>query len=144
VPLSEDQEKSLLLLELGKRDDDTAIELTDLLWEQYAGQAVTDPRLRVLLVKRDLLLAFLGLNAELGLRWEEAGVVEDDSKLLANYSALLELVNARIASVSASRGARIGQIARTAPIVIADTTPYPIEPDDRIYRGDPLRASGPR
>jgi len=114
-------------------------------WSLYADEGLIRPRLQYLHAKHRAIQSLLS-----GV-WEQVDISEEDasekrSQKSAHLKALLEIVGDEIkvetARATGRRGIYVGPIERTAPVSVLDENPYPIEPSDRAYRGDPLRRTG--
>lgn len=136
MPLTDDQQQTLILSEIGKTGDADAITLVSLLWTKYEDQPAIDPRLRALFVKRDAIIALIGQNAAAVLVWKEADASQDNSGYIQALQKLLDVVNAQLAQIQGAGAAAVGVLTATAPIT--DTCGV-IDPNARVYRGDPLQ-----
>lgn len=135
MPLTDDQEQLLIATQFGKTGDADFAALISLLWTKYDDLPAIDPRLRPLMVRREALVSLItGLDAP-G-KWEEAGVSEDNSLALANLRFQLELVDKQLLRIQGAGAAFVGQLTATAPIPPRGSF---LDPNDRFYRGDPLR-----
>lgn len=153
-----DTRATKILLSYGKLRDPDARALVELSWAEHHWRGAVDPALPALYVERDLIKMLLGVAAGVsGLEedstvaplvdYKEADVEERGSQRAAHYQKLAADLTDQIAAVelraAGTRGA-VGQLTTTAPITMPDTTPLPATPDpnERAYRGDPLRRTG--
>lgn len=136
MALTAEQHQQRIVLQVG---DDAAMTLAssiDLLWA--AHDSVADLALRALLTKRDAIGVMLGrVRGQVTFRAPDGSAV-NLSDLTTQLRAMLAETEALIetAQSGASGTAAIGDLTATAPIMPASGE---MDPNDRAYRGDPLR-----
>ena len=136
MTLTADQHQQLIVLQVG---DDAAMTLASsiaLLWAAHAD--VADLPLRALYTKRDAIGVMLGrVRGQVTFRAPDGSAV-NLSDLTSQLRAMLAETEALIttAQSGADGAAAIGDLTTTAPIMPTGTQ---INPNDRAYRGDPLR-----
>lgn len=134
--------KALIILQIGDDASGTLAANIDLLWDTHAD--IANPALVALLTKRDAINVMLArVRNQVNFQaLDGARVAASDmfSHLLAMRKALEEQIAQAMAGQDGS--VAIGQLTTTAPIE-RDMSNQP-DPNNRIYRGDPLRRRGRR
>jgi hypothetical protein len=145
VPLNDAQQQALIASELGQTGVAAFTTFVTTVWTLYEDQALIHPRLRYLRAREHAIRYLIGTLQDL-IDHEEAGVSEKEHQQIDTLALLLKQTQDEIAGLlgqlQTGRTPKVGLITRAAPIVIADVVPLPIEPNDRGYRGDPLRRLG--
>lgn len=132
-------QSALLVQEFTWPDDwDKGAVVGDLL-SMYNDKRSQAPRLQYLYVKRHICQLILE-NVWQNVTWAEGGVQETDSQQSDHIQKLYDALTAEILflekRIAANRGGALAAITATAPIM--GTTGLLRNPNDRIYRGDPL------
>jgi hypothetical protein len=140
TPLTSAEYLALVINELGLAETSAPVRHISLLWRKHAPSGAVSTFLRYLYTKRDAI-RFLLSDAATKHDIKAGDVAEAWSQDFTHLRMLLEDTNtqitAELATVSGGRGASVGQLTQVAPIQVEDGT-YP-NPNERAYRGDPLR-----
>jgi len=139
MPLTDDQLKALIVLQVGDDAAGTLAANIDLLWT--AHDDVDDQALHGLLTKRDAIDTMLGrVRQQVSFKALDGASV-NLSDLSKHLLAMRETLDGQIESAQAgvSAGA-IGLLTQTAPIMRDNASQA--DPNSRALRGDPLRRRG--
>lgn len=142
MALTEQQYKDLIVTELGDTSDGLLAANIDLYWSK--NDAASDLEIRYRLAERDAIVLLLGA-ARTGADFKtSSGSSVALDQVFQHLLAMRDLVDTALASSQAALGSggALGLLTQTAPI-LRDNAGQP-EPNDRIYRGDPLRRRGRR
>lgn len=112
-------------------------------WDQRAAKDLIQPGLRKLYAKRDAVEWLLGANAPLD---DVSGpdMAQKRSQRFDHYQQLRQDLQAEILAVESRgvgvRAGAVGELRRTTPIDPLEPVPVrtTADPNDRVYRGDPL------
>ncbi len=140
MPLTQEQYSTLIVLEVGDTATGAIATNIDLLWTRW--DTIADLDLRALFVRRDAIdIAIADVRKQISFKALDGASV-DLSDLLEHLLKMREAVEAEIGQAGASAGGGIvvGGLVTTAPIM--PDNPFQNDPNDRQYRGDPLRPRG--
>lgn len=151
APLTDNEYLQLIRDELGAVDSgDAAIVAAydsldknlPLYWRKYQDRRGWGPRVRALYVKRDAVELLLGHMWQ-AVTNTDSDVSESLSDMFEHLQKLKDSVLGEIALLAsvrnAARGPAVGRMEATAPI---ETPGCLSDPNDRRFRGDPIRRSG--
>lgn len=140
MPLTSDQYKALVLTDLNQVGNADTTAARDLYWIAHEDKGGFHPRLQYLYTKRDVIHYLIGQH------WSTAvdrAVGETDTKYQDRIENLQSLLTATEAEITRLEGQRrkgrapvVGVLTATTPVDTSEVTP---NPNDRAYRGDPLR-----
>lgn len=138
--------KNLILVKIGDHEGTSPVAGNiDTIWSMWAFKALTPygPFLQHLYALREAIQIMQGVVATDA--YVEIGVVNNDvtdqatrfDKMLAETNSQIEQIEKQAKGM---RGPAIGAITRANPIVPADLpeTALDKDPNDRVFRGDPL------
>lgn len=140
MPLTQDQYSDLIIAQVGDTSDGLLAQRIALLWTMR--DAVSDLDSRALYVKLDAIDLVIGhVRSQVTIRAAD-GSSADLNKLFDHLMAMRQSVGDQIEAAQAGLGGGIavGTLTTTAPIS-RDNTDQP-DPNDRVYRGDPLKRRG--
>lgn len=136
MPLTEAQQKELIVLAVGDDTAGTLAATVDLLWLSHDDTA--DMGLRALLTKLDAIDLMLGrVRSSVDFRTSSGSAVSAD-QLTKHLREMRVETEAAITQAQAGLGGglAIGTLTKTAPVTPASGQP---DPNARAHRGDPLK-----
>lgn len=141
MPLTEQQYKDLIIAQIGDTASGVLADNIDLLWTKY--DTIADLDLRSLYVQLDAIdLVIPYARSQVSFRALDGASV-NLSDMMGHLLTMRDLVVAKLTQAVGSTygaGGTIGELTTKAPIE-ADRA-RSVDPNDRIYRGDPLRWRG--
>lgn len=137
MALTEDQYKRLIIAELGDTSTGLLALHIDLYWSKNDSES--DLEIRYRLAERDAIMLLLGAARTGADFTTSSGSKVALDQVFQHLLDMRDVVDSALAAsqLSLSGGGAIGTLSQTAPIM-RDNAGQP-DPNDRIYRGDPLR-----